>query len=158
MDSSRLCEILVFVFLFIVLIGCSTSHPYKAWNDAHVKNKSPVRFVKDESFIKPNSERYRESWAGIKGESAVSDRYKTLAFNAIKKQCGYGEIVEFRVVSHAENSWEEVWLFNDAKSFRVDKISGLTVFFKYNPSSKMTNTTLYGACHTKKGISITNSQ
>lgn len=124
------------------------------WNEIHKQNKSPVRLVKDESDKGIVS--LREVWAGVAGESGISQRYQTMAFDNIQKRCGYGkdEFVEFRIVTSDGKTMEEVWLFNDAKSYRADKLSGMTVFLQYDAVTNFIQGELFGKCHTGRGTSL----
>lgn len=150
------------IAVFAVLIsGCASSNPSVAWNNKLIKQKSPVRLVEDKSFNNKNSTRYIEDWAGKKGKSIISEQYRKMIFLGIEKKCGYGkeQFKETYVVQHINNNegniLEEVWLFNDPKSFREDKVSGLTIYLEYNKNTNKTVGNFFGSCHTGKGTSFT---
>ncbi len=151
------------IAIFIALLtGCASTNPSIPWNEKLIKDKAPVRMVKDKSFTKKNAIRYIEDWAGVKGKSIVNEKYMKMVFSSIKKKCGYGknEFIETYIVKHTNydkgNIIEEVWLFNDPKSFRDDKISGLTIYLEYNKKTNQTTGDFFGGCHTGKGTSFTN--
>jgi len=150
------------VALFIALVsGCAGTNPSTAWNEKLIKQKAPTRMLKDTSFTQKNAIRYAEDWAGEKGKSIVNEKYKTIIFSNIQKRCGYGknEFIETYVIQHTDSDKatviEEVWLFNDPKSFRDDKVSGLTVYLEYNKKTNQTLGDFFGKCHTGKGTSFT---
>ena len=165
-------KLVITIFNILLITGCSVSQNNKVnttaninnvdinsktqeqWNEIHKKNKSPVRLVKDESD--KDGLALREVWAGIAGESGISQRYQTMAFDNIQKRCGYGkdEFAEFRIVNSGENTMEEVWLFNDPKSNRADKLSGMTVFLQYDAVTNFIQGELFGKCHTGRGTSL----
>ena len=142
----------------VLYTGCTSNNPYKSWNDNLINEKAPVRLVKDKTFTKKNATRYIEDWAGVKGESIIDDNSKKQAFKLIEKHCGHKKenFIESRIVKYTKTNWEEVWLFQDEKSYRPDKISGLTVFFEYNTKTNENRTRLFGKCHTGRGTSFTN--
>lgn len=146
------------ILMMIVLLfsACSKNDIQKKANDKFIKQKAPVRLVLNKSVQKENSKKYIEDWAGTKGTSKFDSHYTLQTFNHLKKYCGYGkdEFIESRIITHTEYIKEEVWLFNDTKSFRDDKISGITIYSKYNPNTNMTNTNFFGSCHTQKGSSF----
>lgn len=151
---------IVAIFFAIFLGGCAGTNPSTEWNAMLIKQKAPVRMVKDNSLGKKGTTRYVEDWAGVKGKSGINERYKNIIFSNIKKKCGFTkeDFREVYIVQHAEDSVgmiiEEVWLFNDQKSFREDKISGLTVYLEYNKKSNLTSGDIFGNCHTSRGTSF----
>jgi len=132
--------------------GCGKNNVQTNINNDLIKQKSPVRLVLDKSYNNENTTKYIENWAGIKGKSKINSDYTSQTFKHLKKYCGYGkkEFIESRVVIHTDYIKEEVWLFKDDKSLRDDKISGITIYSKYNPKTNITNTNFFGTCHTPK--------
>ena len=153
--------ILVGTALITLLTGCATSNPSTAWNESLIKAKAPVRMIKDDSFPDKKGTRYIENWAGIKGISILNERYINMISADVEKKCGYGkeQFIEAYIVQHTDNDAgniiEEVWLFNDSKSFRDDKISGLTIYLEYDKKTNITKGDFFGNCHTGKGTSFT---
>jgi hypothetical protein len=166
-----LCEGLVMnkstiIILSIFLVtGCATTNSnsrangvnvsnmtQEQWNEIHIKNKSPVRLIKDQS----NDMELIEVWAGIAGESGISQRYQTMAFNNIQQRCGYGQdkFIESRIVRSDDSAMEEVWLFNDPKSYREDRVSGMTIYLQYDPVTNYIQGELFGKCHSGRGTSL----
>jgi len=150
------------VIVFAMFIsGCVSTNPSIAWNDKLIKQKAPVRMLEDKSFDKKDTTRYIEDWAGIKGKSAINEQYKSIVFSKIEKKCGFNKenFREAYIVQHVQNNIgiiiEEVWLFNDQKSFRKDKISGLTIYVEYNKKSNLTFGDIFGDCHTSRATSFT---
>ena len=139
-----------------IFSGCASSTVQDVYNKGYIEKKSPVRLVKDETF--KNGTKYISGWAGVKGKSAINNAYKEKSFQQLKNNCGYGknDFIEARIVKHTKTSWEEVWLFNDPKSHRDDKVSGMTIFFQYNPANNQTSVDFFGVCHTGKGTTFTN--
>lgn len=142
----------------LIIGGCATTGDdiQATWNKINAEKKAPVRLIKDDSFSNKDSIRLIEGWAGVSGKSAINEKYQEMAFEKIQHNCGYSkeDHIETRIVNHSETSWEEVWLFNDPKSFRDDKVSGLTAFFQYDPKTNQTNVQFFGSCHTGKGNSF----
>lgn len=158
MKKTTLTTTSILALTALLYTGCasSSSKMQESWNKQHIESKSPVRLVQDPSF--KNGTRYIEDWAGVKGTSAINKEYQEKSFQQIQQSCGYGknEFIEARIVNHTQTSWEEVWLFNDPKSYRDDKISGITLYLQYNPNSNQTSVKFIGVCHTPKGTSFTN--
>jgi hypothetical protein len=173
--ADTLCEGLVMNKLTIIILsaflvtGCASTNSntssdsssanvsnmtQEQWNEILIKSKSPVRLIKDSSD--KDAIELIEVWAGIAGESGISQRYQTMAFDNIKKRCGYGkgEFAEFRIVKSDSKTMEEVWLFNDPKSYRADKLSGMTVFLQYDAVTNFIQGELFGKCHTGRGTSL----
>lgn len=152
----------IMAFFIALLVGCASSNPSIPWNKMLEKKKAPVRMVKDKSFTKKNATRYIENWAGVKGKSIVNKKYMNMILTDISKKCGYGknEFIETYIVKQVGDDngiiIEEVWLFNDPKSFRDDKISGLTIYLEYYKKTNLTAGDFFGGCHTGKGTSFTN--
>jgi hypothetical protein len=165
-------KLVITIFNILLITGCSVSQNNKVntaaninnvdinsktqeqWNEILIKSKSPVRLIKDSSD--KDAIELIEVWAGIAGESGISQRYQTMAFDNIKKRCGYGkdEFTEFRIVKSDSKTMEEVWLFNDPKSYRADKLSGMTVFLQYDAVTNFIQGELFGKCHTGRGTSL----
>ncbi|MFT5835810.1 MAG: hypothetical protein ACI9RG_000703 [Sulfurimonas sp.] len=139
-----------------IFVGCAGSVVDPA-NKTLRERKSPTRLIKDETFKRPGGTRFIPGWAGVKRKSIINDEYKEKSFRYLRKRCGYSksDFIQSRKVEYTKITWEEVWLFQDSKSYRDDKISGITIFFKYNPNNNKTSFAFYGACHTGKGTSFT---
>lgn len=154
-------KIVIGIALITLLSGCASSNPSTAWNKNLIKIKAPVRMVIDNSYTNTNATRYSEDWAGIKGKSIINEQYTNMVLAGIEKKCGYSkeQFIEAYIVQHVNNDTsniiEEVWLFNDPKSFREDKVSGLTIYLEYNKKTNVTLGDFFGSCHTGKGTSFT---
>jgi uncharacterized protein YceK len=124
------------------------------WNEILIKSKSPVRLIKDSSD--KGAIELIEVWAGVAGESGISERYQTMAFNNIKKRCGYGKdkFIESRIVRSDDRAMEEVWLFNDPKSYREDRVSGMTIYLQYDSVTNYIQGELFGKCHSGRGTAL----
>ncbi len=152
--------VITIIFSAIFLNGCANKKLDKNWNINNIKNKSPVRLVKDQSLKGSSKTRYFEDWAGKKGKTAFNKKHKKLILNKINASCGYGgqSLRETRIVNHTKNTWEEVWLFNDSKSHREDKISGITIYVIFNTKTNKTDTSFHGKCHTGRGVSFVSTK
>ncbi len=154
-------KVLVGTALITLLTGCANQNPSTTWNESLIKAKAPVRMIKDDSFPDKKGVKYIENWAGVKGKSILNERYINMLYADIEKKCGYGkeQFIEAYIVQHTNNATgniiEEVWLFNDSKSLRDDKISGLTVYLEYDKKTDFTKGEIFGNCHTGKGMSFT---
>ena len=158
MRYSTLSTFVILVISSIIYTGCASNNPTKSWNERLIKEKAPVRLIKDQNFTTKNATRYFEDWAGVKGKSIINNKSKKNTFRLIKKYCNHKKenFLESRIVKYTKINLEEVWLFKDNKSYRPDKISGLTIFFEYNPKTNENKTRIIGECHTGRGTSFTN--
>lgn len=158
MRKLTLVQLSASILGLLIISSCATTGDdiQSNWNKINEDKKLPIRLIKDNSFSHKGSVKLIEGWAGVSGKSTINRKYQEMAFENIKKNCGYGkeDKIETRIVNHSETSWEEVWLFNDPKSFHDDKISGLTVLFRYTPETNKTNVQFFGNCHTGKGTSF----
>ena len=136
--------------------ACASKSPYFSYNERLINEKQPIRLVKDEAHSQIDSVKYVEDWAGKKGKSVFSEAYSASLFTIIKNNCGYGkgDLIEQRIVNHSKTEWEEVWIFNDERSYRTDGTSGLTVFVQYDPKTNRNQTDFFGDCHTGRGVSF----
>ncbi|MCP4326051.1 MAG: hypothetical protein GY787_30290 [Alteromonadales bacterium] len=143
--------------LFLNACATTSVDSPEAWNKKQVEMKSPLRLVKDDTFLEEGSTKLVENWAGVPGRSKINRKHRKKALNKIEDKCGYGRSAykKAHIINHGESSWEEVWLFNDPDSLRNDQLSGITLFFEYDPQANKTSFSIFGECHTRKGIAHT---
>lgn len=138
----------------LLIFGCATSSLKETLNGQLIQDKAPYRYV--EVVNKKDHKRMVEKWAGEKGLSiAENSPFKNKILKLIEDHCGHKEfdLTETRIVSHKNPVWEEVWVFNDEKSKREDKTSGLTVLITYSPQTNLSNIDMLSNCHAKPEVS-----
>lgn len=137
--------------LAVILAGCSTTSGLKQQvqhlNAAKEARHEPTR-AQFKELGNGASEVELGIWAGIPGTTAANAEYRRKIFDSFKSSCGFDEsdLKEVRVVKHAPPMWYEVWIFNNPKSRRPDKTTGISVVMTFNPTTNITKINFIGSC------------
>lgn len=139
-----------------MLAGTPTTIAIQTLNADFKRQYDPIRLV--ERPLDKRSTITTAEWAGTPGVS-ITEYYpqvKADTFSALQENCGLTEeqLAEVRIVQYKPPVFNEVFVFNDEKSERKDKTTGISIVFKQLPNNGGVDILFYGSCHSKEMPSL----